>query len=153
MDWRSPLRVPSTAASNGRTTVLNGFGWPHILIIAVLIIILFGAKRLPDAARGIGKSMRIFRAETRGLHEDDAAANGQANGQQMAPPQQLSAPFAPPQQYAPPPQQAYAQQPYAPPPAQQPYAAPPAQPYVAPQQQPVAPSVTDQAPVQGDQQR
>jgi sec-independent protein translocase protein TatA len=122
--------------------VLNGFGWPHLLIIAALIIILFGAKRLPDAARGIGKSMRIFRAETRGLHEDDAAANnaGTYNGQQMAPPpQQLSAPFAPPQTYAAPPQQTYAA-----PPAQ-PYAAPPAQPYVAP--------VADQAPAQGDQQR
>lgn len=88
--------------------MLNGFGWPHLLIIALLIIILFGAKRLPDAARGIGKSMRIFKAETRGLHEDDAQASGTAPGNPPAPtpPQQLSAP-------------------------QQPYVAP-QQPYVAP---------------------
>jgi sec-independent protein translocase protein TatA len=73
--------------------VLNGFGWPHLLIIAVLIIILFGAKRLPDAARGVGKSMRIFKAETRGLHEDDEAANrGASNTPAPTPPQQLSAP-------------------------------------------------------------
>jgi sec-independent protein translocase protein TatA len=73
--------------------VLNGFGWPHLLIIAALIIILFGAKRLPDAARGIGKSMRIFRAETRGLHEDEAASGTPAgNAPQPTPPQQLSAP-------------------------------------------------------------
>jgi sec-independent protein translocase protein TatA len=71
--------------------VLNGFGWPHLLIIALLIIILFGAKRLPDAARGIGKSMRIFKAETRGLHEDDAAASGSATGNPPAP--------TPPQHY------------------------------------------------------
>jgi sec-independent protein translocase protein TatA len=82
--------------------VLNGFGWPHLLIIAVLIILLFGAKRLPDAARGIGKSMRIFKAETRGLHEDDGSAAGPAPTptpqQQLAPPQQqyTSAPFATP---------------------------------------------------------
>jgi len=82
--------------------VLNGFGWPHLLIIAVLIIILFGAKRLPDAARGIGKSMRIFKAETRGLQDEDAAANTgtaptQTPPQQIAPqPQPTSAPFATP---------------------------------------------------------
>lgn len=71
--------------------LFNGFGWPHLLIIAALLILFFGAKRLPDAARGIGKSMRIFRAETRGMQEDDEAhtANQPA---QPAPPQQLSAP-------------------------------------------------------------
>jgi sec-independent protein translocase protein TatA len=74
--------------------VLNGFGWPHLLIIAVLIILLFGAKRLPDAARGIGKSMRIFRAETRGLHEDEAASDA-APQQPQTPPQQLAAPQQP----------------------------------------------------------
>jgi sec-independent protein translocase protein TatA len=110
--------------------VLNGFGWPHLLIIALLIIVLFGAKRLPDAARGIGKSMRIFRAETRGMHEEEAAAGTNGAPQQQAPPPQLSAPFAPPQSYAQQPQQQYA-------PPQQPYAAP----------------VADQAPAQGEQQR
>jgi sec-independent protein translocase protein TatA len=108
--------------------VLNGFGWPHLLIIAALIIILFGAKRLPDAARGIGKSMRIFRAETRGMQDDEASAAPQA------PPQQLAAP----QQYAQPPQQPYVA-------PQQQYAPPPQQPYVAP--------VADQVPApKADQQ-
>lgn len=70
--------------------MLNGFGWPHLLIIALLFILFFGARRLPDAARGLGKSMRIFRAETRGMQEDEAAHN--APPQQAPPPQQLSAP-------------------------------------------------------------
>jgi sec-independent protein translocase protein TatA len=61
-----------------------------VLIIAVLLILLFGAKRLPDAARGLGKSMRIFRAETRGMRDDEAATGGPAA--QPAPPQQLAAP-------------------------------------------------------------
>jgi sec-independent protein translocase protein TatA len=82
--------------------VLNGFGWPHLLIIAVLIIILFGAKRMPDAARGIGKSMRIFKAETRGMQEDEAAnATGAPAPQPTPPPQQLAAPQQPQQNYVP----------------------------------------------------
>lgn len=41
-------------------------GW-EILIIAAIVVLLFGAKRLPDAARGLGRSLRIFKAETKGL--------------------------------------------------------------------------------------
>lgn len=81
--------------------MLNGFGWPHLLIIAVLIIILFGAKRMPDAARGIGKSMRIFKAETRGMQEDEAANPTGAPAPQPTPPQQLAAPQQPQQNYVP----------------------------------------------------
>jgi sec-independent protein translocase protein TatA len=44
----------------------------HIAVLVVLLILLFGAKRLPDAARSIGRSMRILKAETRSLSEDDA---------------------------------------------------------------------------------
>jgi sec-independent protein translocase protein TatA len=45
---------------------------PHLLIVALVAILLFGAKRLPDVARGLGKSARILKAEVNGLHEDDA---------------------------------------------------------------------------------
>ena len=37
-------------------------------------MVLFGSKKLPDAARSIGRSMRIFKAETKGLREDDKSA-------------------------------------------------------------------------------
>lgn len=47
----------------------NFKGW-EILILIGIIVLLFGAKRLPDAARGIGRSLRIFKAETKGLHDD-----------------------------------------------------------------------------------
>lgn len=43
--------------------------WEFLIIVA-LILLLFGAKRLPDAARGLGRSLRIFKAETKALHED-----------------------------------------------------------------------------------
>ncbi|MFM9134622.1 MAG: Sec-independent protein translocase subunit TatA [bacterium] len=52
-------------------------GW-EILIIVGLIVLLFGAKRLPDAARGLGRSLRIFKSETKGLVNDASAEGGAA---------------------------------------------------------------------------
>jgi sec-independent protein translocase protein TatA len=49
-------------------------GWPEILIIAVVVLVLFGSAKLPAAARSLGRSLRIFKAETKGLHDDDQAA-------------------------------------------------------------------------------
>ena len=42
-----------------------------ILIVAVVIIVLFGSKKLPGAARSLGQSMRILKREVQGLHEDE----------------------------------------------------------------------------------
>ena len=42
-----------------------------IAIIAVVIIVLFGSKKLPHAARSLGQSMRILKREVQGLHEDE----------------------------------------------------------------------------------
>ena len=44
---------------------MNALTPGHLAIIAVLLIVLFGAKRLPDAARSLGKSLRIFKSEVR----------------------------------------------------------------------------------------
>jgi sec-independent protein translocase protein TatA len=41
-----------------------------ILIVAVVLIVLFGSAKLPVAARSLGKSMRILKTEVKGLHED-----------------------------------------------------------------------------------
>lgn len=43
----------------------------HIIVLAVVLILLFGAKRLPDMARSVGRSLRIIKAETRGLADDN----------------------------------------------------------------------------------
>ncbi|MDT5090863.1 MAG: sec-independent protein translocase protein TatA [Mycobacterium sp.] len=48
----------------------NGFGWPHLLILVAVLVLLFGAKKLPDAARSLGKSMRIFKSEIKELNKD-----------------------------------------------------------------------------------
>jgi len=45
----------------------NGLQPWHFIILVLLVVLLFGAKRLPDAARSIGKSMKIFKAETKDL--------------------------------------------------------------------------------------
>jgi len=42
-----------------------------ILIVAVVIMVLFGSKKLPDAARSLGRSMRILKAEVGTLHQDE----------------------------------------------------------------------------------
>ena len=62
---------------------MPNLGPTELIIIAVVIMVLFGAKRLPDAARSLGRSARILKAETKGLHEDDAP---KAVGADSAPP-------------------------------------------------------------------
>ncbi|MFC7492342.1 MULTISPECIES: Sec-independent protein translocase subunit TatA [unclassified Knoellia] len=42
---------------------MNRIGAPEIIIIAVLLIVIFGWKRLPDAARSLGRSARVFKSE------------------------------------------------------------------------------------------
>jgi sec-independent protein translocase protein TatA len=66
---------------------LKGSEW---LILILLIVLLFGAKRLPDAARGLGRSLRIFKAETKGLTQDDAPET--TTTVQQVPPAAIPAP-------------------------------------------------------------
>jgi len=75
-----------------------------IAIVAVVIIVLFGSKKLPGAARSLGQSMRILKKEVQGLHEDETVAGAPASAQAsapagpatMVPPAQLTAPAAAP---------------------------------------------------------
>jgi sec-independent protein translocase protein TatA len=48
--------------------------WHWIIVIAVFVL-LFGAKKLPDAARSLGKSMRIFKSEIKEMQSDSAASS------------------------------------------------------------------------------
>jgi sec-independent protein translocase protein TatA len=73
----------------------------HLLILAAVVLVLFGAKKLPDSARALGRSMRIFKAETQGLRDSDKdnsqatqgqPAQSQAAQPQAGPPPQLPAP-------------------------------------------------------------
>ena len=44
----------------------------HIILVVVVFLLLFGGKKLPDAARGLGRSLRILKSEVGAMHEDDA---------------------------------------------------------------------------------
>jgi sec-independent protein translocase protein TatA len=50
----------------------GGIGPPEIILILLVVVLLFGAKKLPETARGLGRSLRIFKAETKSMKEDDA---------------------------------------------------------------------------------
>ena len=43
----------------------------HWLLLILVVILLFGAKRLPDSARALGRSLRIFKSEVKELNNDD----------------------------------------------------------------------------------
>ncbi|HWH01509.1 MAG TPA: Sec-independent protein translocase subunit TatA [Pilimelia sp.] len=67
----------------------------HIAVLVVVLILLFGAKRLPDAARSLGRSLRIIKAETKGLADDDKDLAEKADAQaarQPLPPQPATPP-------------------------------------------------------------
>ncbi|GGC54231.1 Sec-independent protein translocase subunit TatA [Hoyosella rhizosphaerae] len=66
-----------------------GFTSPwHWLILLLVIVVLFGSKRLPDAARGLGRSMRIFKSEIKEMGND----GDESPKRESTPPQQLAAP-------------------------------------------------------------
>ncbi|BFU44228.1 Sec-independent protein translocase subunit TatA [Krasilnikovia sp. MM14-A1004] len=93
----------------------------HLLIFAAVILLLFGAKRLPDAARSLGRSLRIIKAETKGLMDDDTNVADKADAQhsrQPLHPTEIQQPGA--QQ----PQQGFQQQPQAYQQPQQPFVDP-----------------------------
>jgi sec-independent protein translocase protein TatA len=75
-------------------------GWPEILIIALVILVLFGSKKLPDAARSLGRSMRILKTEVKGMHDDDTSQSTDqvAPAQAALPPSASTTPPAPPAQ-------------------------------------------------------
>ena len=64
-------------------------GWDapwHWVVLAVLVIALFGYKKLPDASRSLGRSLRIFKTEIKGMGEDDKARDAAATPAAIEPP-------------------------------------------------------------------
>ena len=67
-----------------------GLGAPEIGLIILAILLLFGYKKLPDASRSLGRSLRIFKGEMKGMKDDDVRAKDAATttpvqGQIVAP--------------------------------------------------------------------
>lgn len=64
-------------------------GGPELIVILLIVVILFGWKKLPDAARSLGRSMRIFKAEVEEMRRDDApsaASKDTVKGATVPPP-------------------------------------------------------------------
>ena len=60
---------------------MPSIGAPELIIVLAIVLLLFGAKRLPDAARGLGRSLRIFKSEIKASQDDEG----------NSPPQQIKA--------------------------------------------------------------
>jgi sec-independent protein translocase protein TatA len=90
-------------ATATKETLMAGLGTTEILIIAAVLILLFGAKKLPDLARGSGRALRIFKSETKGLMTDDDPTTD-PHGRPL-PPSATTGTTAPPPPVAPPPAQ------------------------------------------------
>ena len=57
---------------------MGSLGAPEIILIIVAVLLLFGYKKLPDASRSIGRSLRIFKGEMKGMKDDDVATRNPA---------------------------------------------------------------------------
>jgi sec-independent protein translocase protein TatA len=57
--------------------LIANLGPTEIILIILVIVLLFGAKKLPELARGSGRALRIFKAETKGLLDDDDVKDGE----------------------------------------------------------------------------
>ena len=53
------------------TPLIANLGPTELLLILAVLVLLFGATKLPDLARGSGRALRIFKAETKGLMDED----------------------------------------------------------------------------------
>jgi len=67
-----------------------------ILIVAVVIIVLFGSKKLPGAARSLGQSMRILKREVSDLHHDEPDSAAKDGAGPFTQPELTATPAAPP---------------------------------------------------------
>ncbi|MEV0856112.1 Sec-independent protein translocase subunit TatA [Nocardia fluminea] len=56
----------------------------HWLIVAAVFVLFFGAKRMPDAARGLGRSLRIFRSEVSHMQAEDADSANERSARDTA---------------------------------------------------------------------
>ena len=53
------------------TPLIAGLGTQELVLILIVVVLLFGASKLPELARGSGRALRIFKAETKGLLDDE----------------------------------------------------------------------------------
>jgi sec-independent protein translocase protein TatA len=67
----------------------------HLIFVGLIIVVLFGSRRLPDAARGMGQAMRIFKAEVKTMQTENTAPPKRQGAEPAEPP--LEGKIVPPQ--------------------------------------------------------
>lgn len=74
----------------------NGLEPWHIIVLVTVILLVFGGKKLPELARGSGRALRIFKAETKGVFtgddDEETKPAGQLDQGTAAPPAPVAAP-------------------------------------------------------------
>lgn len=70
---------------------MGRLGPTEIILILVIVVLLFGAKKLPDTARALGRSMRILKSETKAMKTDDAEADKAAQSSTPEAPRTIQA--------------------------------------------------------------
>jgi len=63
--------------------LIAGLGPQEIVLILLVLVLLFGAKKLPELARGSGRALRIFKAETKGLMDDEVKDSQKTEAQKQ----------------------------------------------------------------------
>ena len=64
-------RLPVPVTAMPEEDAVGSLSPMHLLLLILVVVLLFGSRKLPDAARAVGRSLRILKAETAGLREDD----------------------------------------------------------------------------------
>ena len=77
----APVRTMGATPPKG--PIMPSIGAPEIILIILVVVLLFGAKKLPELARGSGRALRIFKSETKGLMDDDQKSD--PHGRQLPP--------------------------------------------------------------------
>ncbi|MFF1692597.1 Sec-independent protein translocase subunit TatA [Streptomyces sp. NPDC058257] len=70
--------------------IRNGLEPWHLLIVGIVVIVLFGSKKLPDTARAVGKSLRILKSETKAMKDDGERGRVERAGERAEQPEEKS---------------------------------------------------------------
>ena len=61
--------------------LLFGLGMQEIIVIALIVLLLFGGKKIPELMKGLGKGVKSFKDGMKEIEPDDETSEGKANGQ------------------------------------------------------------------------
>lgn len=66
------------AGRKGALDMFGSFGWQEMLLVFLIALILFGARRLPEIGRSLGQAMREFKRTISGISEEEDSSKGES---------------------------------------------------------------------------